>query len=230
MLGAFAAAVAQLSDPRLVRLVVRCVGMTALVYALLLAGLWWLLATTTVGQWPWLDTLFDLGTGFAAVVIAWIMFPGIASAVLALMLDDVVAIVEDRHYPHLPAPRPLSRADQFGAAARLLLATVGLNLVLLPLYVVLVFLPPANLLFFYAVNGHLLGREYFETVALRRLDTTAMTALRRRESVAIWGAGIATTVLLGIPILNLAAPVIGMAAMVHLFQKLTAKPLDLPPD
>lgn len=226
MLAAFSAAFAQLTDPRMQRLVVRCILVTIVVYAVLLGVVFWLLQDTTVSGLLWLDRLFDLGAGVTALVIAWLMFPGIVSSVLALFLDDVVEIVESRHYPGLAPPRPLALSEQVGASARLVALTVVLNLILLPLYVVLFFLPPANLLLFYAVNGKLVGREYFETVALRRMDRAVVTDVRKRESATIWGAGVIATALLSVPFVNLVAPVVGMAAMVHLFHKLTANRLN----
>src|SRR3546814_18267334 len=54
-----------------------------------------------------------------------------------------------------------------------------LNLLVLPLYLVLIWIPPLNLLLFYLLNGYLLGREYFEMVAVRRLDLAAAKRLRR---------------------------------------------------
>jgi hypothetical protein len=75
-------------------------------------------------------------------------------------------------------------------------------------------------LLFYAVNGHLLGREYFEVVALRRLDPQAARQLRRDYAGRIWLAGTLIAVTFSIPLLNLAAPVLGTAFMLHRFQRL----------
>jgi CysZ protein len=74
---------------------------------------------------------------------------------------------------------------------------------------------------YYAVNGRLLGREYFESVALRRMTKTDARALAADRPGTLWGTGTITAFLLTIPLLNMAAPVIGAAAMVHIFQKLT---------
>ncbi|MGZ8409550.1 MAG: EI24 domain-containing protein, partial [Hyphomicrobium sp.] len=71
---------------------------------------------------------------------------------------------------------------------------------------------------FYAVNGYLLGREYFELVALRRADIAEVRALRDVYRGRLFVAGVVVAVLLTVPIVNLLAPIVGTAAMVHLFE------------
>ncbi len=102
--------------------------------------------------------------------------------------------------------------------------SVGLNVILLPLYLALIFVPPLNVVVFYAVNGRLLGREYFETVATRRLNQEGLRAFRRAHARTLWLTGAIITFMLTVPLLNMIAPVIGAAVMVHVFQKLTARP------
>jgi uncharacterized protein involved in cysteine biosynthesis len=75
-------------------------------------------------------------------------------------------------------------------------------------------------LVFWAVNGYLFGREYFELVALRRMGAVDMRRLRRRHGLRIWLAGTLMAVPLSIPVLNLLVPVVGVAAMTHLFHRL----------
>ncbi len=101
--------------------------------------------------------------------------------------------------------------------------TIALNLLLLPLYLLFIFFPPLSFALYYAVNGKLLGREYFEIVALRHMGGAAATDMRQRNSGKIWRTGAITAGLLTIPGLNLIAPIIGTAAMVHVFQKLTPR-------
>ena len=87
----------------------------------------------------------------------------------------------------------------------------------LPIYF---FLPVINLLVFYALNGYLLGREYFELVALRRLDGSSAQVLRKSYQGTIFLSGAVIAFLTTVPLLNLAAPVVATAFMVHLFETL----------
>ncbi|MDX2143655.1 MAG: EI24 domain-containing protein [Rhodospirillaceae bacterium] len=223
MIHAFTLGFLQLKDPRILRLVVISVLCTIVVYAALFAGVGWLLRTTTVTELPWLDTLFDAGAGVSAAILAWLLFPGIVTGVVGVFLDDVVAAVEARHYAQKGAGRDVPTMEIVGSSLKLMGATIGLNLLMLPLYVLLVFLPPLNLVLYYLVNGRLLGREYFETVALRRLDARAMAEMRQSHRWTVWAAGALTTALLTVPFVNMVAPVVGTAAMVHLFHKLTVR-------
>jgi uncharacterized protein involved in cysteine biosynthesis len=89
-----------------------------------------------------------------------------------------------------------------------------LNLILL----LFLLIPPVFPFVFYGVNGYLLGREYFELVAARRLDPAEARSLRRRHGRTLFIAGVLIAFLLTIPFVNLVAPLVGTAAMVHLFE------------
>jgi uncharacterized protein involved in cysteine biosynthesis len=106
---------------------------------------------------------------------------------------------------------PLSAALVSGL--RLLGLTIALNLLALPIYLLI---PAINLFLFYLLNGYLLGREYFDLIALRRLDGVAARALWRERRGRWLLAGTAIAALLSLPVVNLAAPLIAAALMLHL--------------
>ena len=226
MFAAFAQAVGQLSDPRILRVVRLSVLWAVVLYAVLIAGFVWLLDSAWVKDLPLVGAAAAWGAGFAGVVLATLLFPGLISALVGLWLEDIAAAVEARHYPRLPPARRTPLVEALAMSMRLAAWTVAINILLLPLYLVLLFLPPLNLVIYYGVNGRLLGREYFETVALRRLAPTQIDALRRTHGGTLWAAGAMTAALLTVPFLNMLAPVIGTAAMVHVFQKLTPRSQD----
>jgi uncharacterized protein involved in cysteine biosynthesis len=85
---------------------------------------------------------------------------------------------------------------------------------------VLIWIPPLNLVLFYLLNGYLLGREYFEMVAVRRLDLPATKRLRRAFRGRVIMAGAVITFLLTIPLVNLITPIIATAFMLHIFEDL----------
>ena len=82
----------------------------------------------------------------------------------------------------------------------------------------MIFIPPVNIFVFYALNGYLMGREYFELVAQRRMDPIRVQYLRKSFSGRVFLAGVVIAVITTIPIINLVAPVIGAAAMAYLFE------------
>jgi CysZ protein len=100
---------------------------------------------------------------------------------------------------------------------RLALLGIAINLLALPLYLLL---PGLNIVLFYGLNGWLLGREYFEMVALRRLDERELRAAWRAHWPRLLVGGVVIAVLLTVPLVNLAAPLIAAIFMLHLFENL----------
>jgi len=86
-----------------------------------------------------------------------------------------------------------------------------------------VIVPPFSVFAFYSVNGYLLGREYFELVAQRRMEPAAATILRRRYRWRVLAAGVLIAILVSVPIVNLLVPVLGTAFMVHVVQDLASR-------
>ena len=84
-------------------------------------------------------------------------------------------------------------------------------------------MPPFNLVLYYLLNGYLVSREYFELVALRRMDPMAVRAMRQRSRGKVLLAGILLTFLLTIPIINFLTPIIATAFMVHVFYSLPGR-------
>jgi len=108
-------------------------------------------------------------------------------------------------------------AEQALGRLRFALVVLALNLAALPLYLAALLVPPLYLFVFYGLNGYLLGREYFELVALRHMDPAAARTVFRRNRTSLSVAGAVIAVMLGIPLVNLLAPIVATAFMVHLF-------------
>jgi uncharacterized protein involved in cysteine biosynthesis len=169
---------------------------------------------TSVFEYGWLESIAD-GLGWALVlVVTWVLFPGVVSAVVALFLDQVAESVEARHYPNLGPAQGQPMSEQVMTAVRFLGVMVLLNLLILPTML----LGPVYPVLFYCVNGYLLGREYFEMVAARRIGMADTLRLRQAHGGRLFMTGVAVAFLLTIPVVNLLTPVIATAAMVHLFE------------
>lgn len=221
MISALSKALSQFGDPRIRAVVWRSAALALAILVALAVGLYFLIGWLA-GLTGWLDTLAEFATGLGVVVLAWLMFPAAIGLTIGLFLEDVADAVEDRHYPGLPDPRAQSIREAIVTGLRFALVALALNLIALPFYVVLLFVPPFNLILFYSLNGYLLGREYFEAVALRRLDERQTRALRRARGGRVFLAGVVIAFLLTIPFVNLVAPVIATGFMVHLFQGMRA--------
>jgi uncharacterized protein involved in cysteine biosynthesis len=234
MIGQFVKAAKQLDDPRLRRVLWLGIFLSLLVFVGLWAGLWWLMAVLPLDAVPgvtWVQDMlgaaFEWLAGFLFVglllLLTLMLFPAVITVIVGFFLDQVADAVEERHYPGLPAPRPVSLSETVMSSVRFALVTLAVNLLVLPLYVLLLFMPPMNLVLFYLVNGYLLSREYFEMVAQRRLDPESASRLRRSSRGRLQLAGMLLTLLMTIPFVNLLTPVLGTAFMVHVFHALAAR-------
>lgn len=163
----------------------------------------------------WLEGILDIGGTLAAFVLSWFLFPLISPLLFGLCLERVVSLAEETHYPHLPPPREVPLWEGICSAAALAGLMLLLNLLLLPFLLV----PVIGLLPYYLVNGYLLGREYFELVALRRMTGPEMKALRKRQGLLILQGGVMMLLLFTIPFVNLIAPVLAASFMAHLFHR-----------
>lgn len=216
MLTAFRLALEDTLAPEQRRAIGVSLGLAALLLALLWLGIGLLLAYGRVAGIWWLDTLIDLAGGAASLLLAWILFPAITLLILGFFLDGVVAAVESRRYPGLGPIRRRGAAGALTGALRPLALAVLLNLLVLPLYL----LPQINLFIYYLLNGYLVGREYFEVVALRRVDEGVARAMWRRHRGGLVLAGMGVVFLLSLPLVNLVAPVMAAAFMLHVFEGL----------
>lgn len=209
-------AFADLGDARVRSVLWMSMLLTLGVFAALGFGLYALLTGTTLFTSGWAETVADVAGAAVGLLLFYLLFTTVLFAIAGLFTDRVAARVERLHYPGLGQPRAPGLGEILVQAAKLLGASLALNLLALPLY----FVPGVNLVVFYAVNGLLLGREFFETVALRRLDPQAAKRARRENRRTIFAAGAAIAFLSTVPLLNLTLPVLATAFMVHLFRHL----------
>jgi CysZ protein len=190
---------------------------------------WAVLARVSVADIWWIDVLVDVVGGLSVLVLTWLLFPAVATLVLSLFVERIITVVETQHYPRLPARVPLSLWQSMAVALKFTSVMVVLNLIALPLYLV----PVLNVVVFYGLNAYLLGREYFEIVAFRRLEPRSAQQLRQAHRLRFFVAGLVIAGLLTIPVLNLLAPLLAAAFMVHLvtahfLPKPSADTLDSP--
>jgi uncharacterized protein involved in cysteine biosynthesis len=225
IVGIYARALGQLTDPAFRRVLLIGIGATV---ALLVAIAWvfvtllgWLvpdaLTLPFVGEVTWLD---DLASGLGILSMmglsVFLMVP-VASAFTGLFLEDIADAVEARHYPGLPPAPKVGIAEGLRDTFSFLGVLVLANMAALVLY--LMFVPLAPLIF-WGLNGFLLGREYFQVTAMRRLGRQGAAQMRKRHIGKIWLAGVPMAMVLSLPLVNLVIPVVGAAAFTHLYHRL----------
>lgn len=225
ILGAFSAALGQLPDRRFRRVVLLGIGLAlallAATYGLLLAVIDLMAPETLtlpwVGEIHWLQDLLGWGSLLLMAGLSIFLMAPVAALFSGLFLDDVAQAVEDRHYPALPPAPRRGFYDGLVSSVNLFGVIVAVNLLALLAYP---FAGPFAPVVFWVVNGYLLGREYFLTVAERRLDRPVARAMRKANAGRIWLAGVLMAAPLSVPVVNLVIPVLGVATFTHLYHRL----------
>lgn len=224
ILHSFWLAVTQLPDPRFRRVLFLGVSLTVALlvaaYALLLllispvdgAGL----TLPVLGEVTWLGDLLSWGSLALILVLSMFLMVPVASAITSLFLDDVAHAVEDVHYPNSPQPPRVPFWDAVKDSINFLGILIAANLLAFVLYS---FLPLLALPIFFALNGFLLGREYFQIAAMRHEGRDGAKELRAQHKGKIWLAGCLMAVPLSIPLVNLVIPILGAATFTHLYHR-----------
>jgi uncharacterized protein involved in cysteine biosynthesis len=225
MIADIGKALAQIGDRPFRGTLAKGIGLTILLLVAIYAGVFWLVgwllpdtvSLPWIGTVGWIDDAASWGSlGLLLLASVFLMVP-VASVFTGFFLDDVTDAVEARHYAGLPTAPRLTLAESLTEALAFLGVIVVGNLLALIAYVAV---PPLAPLVFVALNGYLLGREYFDLIARRRLGRDGARRMRRRHPLQIWVAGMLMAAPLTVPVINLAIPVLGAATFTHLFHRL----------
>jgi len=224
MISPLARAFDQLGDRVFLGVLLRSLLISALLLLLTAA-----VALTAV-HWALRDFSWMLGWAggvvalVAAAIAAMLLFVPVAGGIAMLLADRVADAVERQHYPNLPPTRPAALTAQIWDALAL-----GLRLLLLQAFALALTLalPGVGLLLGWLVSAWGMGRGLFMTVALRRMPRAAAKAAYRQRRWSVIGQGGAFVLAGMVPLLNLLAPLLGVAAMVHVLH--TPAP-DRPPN
>jgi CysZ protein len=136
-----------------------------------------------------------------------------------LYLDDIANQVERVHYPADPPGKEMPALAAVGVGRKFFFVVLVVNLIALFLLLV----PGVNLIAFYVGNGYLLGREYFEMVAMRHLPPDEARRLRKANMGYVSLCGLIIAGLASVPILNLLTPLFATAFMVRVYKSLARR-------
>ena len=229
ILSDFLKSVTQFDDPKFRRVLWRGLGLTIVLLIAacllvnfginqLLSSAW---AANMIGDQSWLGALINIGGVLFTIALSiWLMVP-VTSAIIALFLDEVAQAVEARHYPHLPKQTATKLQDQILVGIRFLGILLLANIGALILSMIVPLLAP---FVFWATNGYLMGREYFQMAAMRRMPRAQAQELFQRHQGSIWTAGILMAIPMSIPLVGLFIPILGAATFTHQFERLRALP------
>ena len=181
----------------------------------------WILPETV--SLPWLGELsihgglLSLAGIITILALSFLMFP-VATLIIGLFLEEISDAVEAKHYPNLPTVKRQKLFPVMIDAFQFIGIMILANIVALLAYVIV---PVFALFIFWALNGYLMGREYFQLVAARRIGMKQARRLRKKYFSQIWIAGILVAIPLSIPIVNIIVPILGIAVFTHQFHRLS---------
>ena len=148
LIGDFFRAVGQMADPKFLWVMLKALGLTVLLLAVIAWVATWLigLLPETLGEWPWIGvvempTAALQGLSIVGVILAssFLMIP-VAALFVGFFLEEIADAVEKRHYPGLPPARDVPLSETIAMSVKFLALVVGINLLALIPYLILLFL------------------------------------------------------------------------------------------
>ena len=224
MLRSIGLALMDLADRKVTAILIQALAVTLLIFVGIAALLFWLLpgfdpcSLSGIGSCEFDAKTSGVGAILLTLLAAWFLFPAVAITVVAAFTDRISRAVEERHYPEAArAARTIgvARAAQMGlkSGARLIL----FNLIAMPFYLLLLVTGIGPFILFVIVNGLAFGRDLGELAAARHGERSTRRAWLRSTRGQQHLIGTIVSLLFLLPFANLLAPVIGAAAMIHLF-------------
>jgi CysZ protein len=201
--------------PAFFGVLMKSVLLTLLLFALGCAALEYLV--TVLPLPPMAERALEWLAPVLVFVLLWLLGGPVAALFAGLFLDGLAGQIEARDYPGDPAAPGLPLMAGLRTGLSLTLLVLGVDIALLPLDVLV---PGPGEVATLLANAWLLGREYFELAALRHLPPDQVAALRQRFRPGITMGGLLIALLSMVPLLNLIAPLFGVALMVHLFKRI----------
>ncbi len=212
---AFLRTLSQWDDPALLQLMRWTFGLALGVF-IALAAFTYLLIGWITDLSPWLRGFAEIGGLLGSLVVAWFTFPALAAAIAGFFSERVILAVEKRYYPHLVPLLEVSPLQSALSAVKLALVALAANVLALPFLIV----PPLYIVVAWLLNGWILSREYFDMVACRYLDSKGAAALFRENRGGLTLVGILIAITLTLPLINMVAPILATAFMVHVVENM----------
>ncbi len=210
-------ALGDLFSPEFRSVLFKALGLTIALFIAVLIIAEMLIASFTHFSWPWADRLVEVGTGLALLVAFFFLMSPVTAAFAGLFLDQIAERVEERHYPLDPRGTALPASRAMLISIQFFIVVLVVNLAVLPM----VFFGVGAFVLV-AANAYLIGREYFEMVAMRHMPLEEARMLRKENSPTVFIAALLPAFMTIVPFLNLAVPLFSTAYFTHLFKSVQA--------
>lgn len=215
-LSALVRALPAVFSPAILRVLLKTVATTLLVFAALSAILYVSLEAFFAQAGLFAGFSQTLLVSLLITIMAmWILFRVVALAVLQFFADEIVIAVEKAHFPATSAG---TRALPFKQDVRNSLRGAGrailVNVVAAPFALLLIFTAIGPAILFWFVNAVLLGRELTDMPWLRHCADGAADCPIGPSDRFILGGAVAAMMM--VPFVNILAPVLGAAGATFL--------------
>ena len=222
MIHALRLAFQDLAHGRMLTLWMKSVGLALALFAVIGAAIFWgVLSVSLIPESLAGGMDEGLRAGLSAliavaltVLAAWFLLRAIIIAMLSVFADDIVELVEERHYPFIAAS---GARPSFGKSLSMGLRSLGrlvlVNLLASPIYIALLITGVGTAAAFLAVNGWLFGKDLDEMVQVRHAASGRSSPLRPVPRTLL---GVIGTLAVSVPLLGLFAPILAVAMAVHL--------------
>ena len=215
MLHAILKTLSQMASRPFAWVLARAFALTLALFALIFWLMQWALGAVPELPWGWLNTAVTVLANAGLILSFFFLLFPVAALFVGLFLEEIADAVEARYYAQDGAADGPGLVAGLVTGLRFFAVVVLLNLALLPAYLLL---PGLNVMLFLAVNGYVIGREYFELVASRHHNRVEVKRMRKNQRFRIFGAGLVIAIPLTIPVVNFIGPLFGAAFMVHVFK------------
>ncbi|MEM1288013.1 MAG: sulfate transporter family protein [Pseudomonadota bacterium] len=211
-------AVADVFSPPLRATLLKSLGLTLLLLVTGWIGLFVLVDYLVRLERAWIESLIEILTAVGLLIAAIFLVVPLTALMAGLFADEIAEALEKTHYGEDLPGRSLPFLVGLREAIGFFAIVVVVNLFAFALLLV----PGVNAIIFLLANGYLLGREYFELVAMRHRPKNQVTELRRDHGGKVLLSGLAVALMVAIPLVNLLTPIFATALMVHLHKSLPA--------
>jgi uncharacterized protein involved in cysteine biosynthesis len=213
MIRAISLGFASLSDKGILSILTRVMLLTLVAFVLLGIALWYVI-DLAFGYFGLADndTLSALAAIAVLAIAGLVLFRMVAIAITWVFSDDIIDIIEARHYPFEAArgKRP-GNWQSARMGVRSAMRALGYNLLALPVYLILLATGIGAPLVFLGVNALLLGRDLEDMLVARHGHHLAAFGKGERLMLGLAGAGG-----MMVPLLQFIVPVVVTASAVHM--------------
>jgi CysZ protein len=213
MLVAAGRALRDVLSPEFRSVVWKAIGLTLLLFAVLLFAVVSGTSALLVVPWPWVETIAATLAGLGVFVGLFFLMGPVTAIFAGLFLDAVADIVEKSHYPDQPVGKPPAALSSVLMGIQFGLVVLLVNILVLP---TLFFGIGAAIMLI--TNAYLLGREYFTMVAVRHKKIRQAHQMRRDNMARIWAAGFIPAALALVPVVNILVPLFSTSYFVHIYK------------